>query len=124
MCLRMKGKPTLGVLAALVLLAGAGAYYASLCACVTLRDLGYEVLRGEMHRIVSAQQAFLKEHRRYARTLVELDHAAALSVQLQIVALSDSLITIHGTYLPLPAVTCSLQVGSRTNTMETLSCAR
>lgn len=120
----MKRAPAV-ILGVVVLLLGAGLlYYRSLCACVSLVQVGRAALAQENRHALDAQQIFFAQHGRYARTLIELDYQSDSTISLEIVPLSDSSIVIKSTFLPRDEVKCNLAVSPGLDSLGGLDCEK
>ncbi len=110
-----------------ILVLGAGIYFVAspACACVSpeekVRLSGLHALHSAISGVVREQQAFLAQHRRYARTLAELGHDVDV-VELRLTEVQDSSFRIEGASLPL-GVTCVLTVTPRTTDDARQTCS-
>ncbi len=84
------------------------------CACVN-KTKGYvATTKADLRNLVTAQEAFFAEHRRYANSFVELDSTQFTSSPgsvIRIQAASDSGFLASGTHTALPELRCQLAIG-------------
>lgn len=118
----MKPKVLLAAISA-VLLLGAP-IYSALCACIPLIKLAQSTLRRKIQGVLDAEQQYLLRHGRFAPTLGDLGHPGGSAVSLSVDATSDSSITIRGTPVTMPELTCILEVTPSTRELDALECSR
>ena len=119
----MKRSLLIGFLVVALFIAG-GFVYSSLCACVTLAQVGHDALTAANGQALGAQQTFFEQHGRYARTVAELGYLPDSTIALQIVPTSDSIVEMSSTFLPMPEVSCSLDVRPGITSLSGLVCTR
>ena len=107
----MRTRTWLGIGVSLALVA---TVYAHLPACgCTLRGLLSGRLSGELDRIADSQKVFFKHHSRYARTTAELGYPLDTLFRVDFLTPTDSGVTLRGTSVRMPELSCVLQVSRR-----------
>lgn len=93
----------------LLVLVGGLVWYSTPCACTSGVQAEHARVFFEMARLSGAQQAFYRQHQRYAADLAELRFQSRARVNLAFV-FNDSSLQVRGTSDRYPEVTCLFQV--------------
>jgi hypothetical protein len=96
-------------------------YFTSFC-CTTGLQAEHARVFFEMARLSGAQQAFFRQHQRYADDLIELRFQPQSRVLLDFV-FSDSSLQVRGTSARYPEITCLFQVTPDTKAVGPPACA-
>ena len=117
-----KVSDTLKFGAGLAVVVGGLLWYSTPCSCTTGVQAEHARVFFEMARLSGAQQAFFRQHQRYAGDLTELRFQPQSRVLLEFV-FNDSSLQVHGTSARYPEITCLFQVTPDMKTVGPPACA-